>query len=133
MPDQGKTTDPPATRSSLLQRDDPHRPEAGVRPEIVTNREEFSYRAPKVSGYHGSGLYWWPNGGHAANVHQASIVTAGNMRLVIRDANGTEVYSRSLADRGSFLTQNGATGRWTIQVVYDDAGGAVSFRVRRKH
>jgi len=128
----GRTTDPPGARSALLQRDDPGHPGSGIRPDIVSNRDEFSYQVPRVSNYRGSGIYWWQNSGVAARISQASTVIAGTTRLVIRDANGAEVYSRSLAESGSFLTQNGASGRWTIQVMYDDASGVVSFRVLRK-
>ena len=138
------TTEPPATRSVLLQSDG-SRPTSqpggqpggqtrgpGLRPDVVSKRDEFSYQVPRVTRYHGSGIYWWPNGGIAAHVFQASTVNAGSTWLVIRDANGAEVYSRSLAESGSFLTKNGATGRWTVQVVYDGASGTVGFRVLRK-
>jgi hypothetical protein len=132
IPAPGIRTDPPAALSSLEHRDDLPGSGAGIQPDITNRRDEFSYRVPRVSNYRGSGLYWWQNTGIAAQVQQASAVSAGRMRLVIRDANGAEVFARSLAEGGSFLTQNGASGRWTIQVIYDDASGTVSFRVHRK-
>lgn len=131
-PAPGILTDPPAAQPSLRHRDDSPGAGAGVQPDITSRRDEFAYRVPRVANYRGSGLYWWQNSGIAAQVQQASAVSAGSMRLVIRDANGVEVFSRSLAEGGSFLTQNGVSGRWTIQVIYDDATGTVSFRVRRK-
>jgi hypothetical protein len=132
IPAPGILTNPPATQSSLEHRDDSPGSGAGIQPDITSRRDEFSYRVPRVTSYRGSGLYWWQNSGITAQVQQASAVSAGSMRLVIRDANGAEVFSRSLAEGGSFLTQNGVSGRWTIQVIYDDASGTVSFRVRRK-
>lgn len=130
MPAPGIHTDPPAAQPFLEHRDET--PGSGIQPDITDRRDEFSYRVRTVSNYSGSGLYWWHNSGLAAQVQQASSVGAGSMRLVIRDATGAEVFSRSLAEGGSFMTQNGATGRWTIQVIYKDASGTVSFRVRRK-
>jgi len=137
VPNQGVAapgihTDPSAAQPSLEHRDETPGAGAGIHPDITSRRDEFSYRVPRVSGYSGSGLYWWQNSGVAAQVQQASAVSAGSMRLVIRDGSGAEVFARSLAEGGSFLTQNGASGRWTIQVIYDNAGGTVSFRVRRK-
>jgi len=131
-PTRGIATDPTVLRPSLEHRDEPRGLGAGIQPEVTSRRDEFAYRVPRVSNYRGSGIYWWQNSGIAAHVQQASAVSGGMTRLVIRDHNGVEVFSRSLADGGSFMTQNGASGRWTIQVVYDGASGTVSFRVRRK-
>ena len=99
VPAPGILTDPPATQSSLEHRDDSPGSGAGIQPDITSRRDEFSYRVPRVTSYRGSGLYWWQNSGITAQVQQASAVSAGGMRLVIRDANGAEVFSR-LARRG---------------------------------
>ena len=54
------------------------------------------------------------------------------MTLVITDANGTQVYSRSLSDNGTFVTADGVAGTWTVRVTYNGASGTVNFRVQKK-
>jgi hypothetical protein len=49
--------------------------------------------------------------------------------LVLRDAAGTEVYSRSLAEDGTFSSSTGTPGQWTVRVIYGDADGTVNFRL----
>jgi hypothetical protein len=59
-------------------------------------------------------------------------VTAGSISVVITDAAGTQVYSRSLSDNGTFVTADGVAGAWKIRVVYSGASGTVNFRVEKK-
>jgi hypothetical protein len=54
------------------------------------------------------------------------------MVLTITDANGTQVYSRSLADNGTFVTADGVAGTWTVRVTYTLATGTVNFRAQKK-
>jgi hypothetical protein len=58
-------------------------------------------------------------------------VTAGSATLTIRDASGTQVYTRNLADNGTFLTNAGTSGSWTIQVVLTNMSGTINFRVQK--
>ena len=48
---------------------------------------------------------------------------------MLRDANGTQVYSRSLADNGTFVSSAGVAGTWTVVVSYATADATVNFRV----
>lgn len=107
-------------------------PTPGVQPQIVNNTDDFSYQVSSVGNFTGSGTYSWQNTGISANINQSTTVTSGNMNLVIRDANGTQVYSRSLADNGTFVTADGVAGTWTIQVGYIGASGTVNFRAQKK-
>ena len=107
-------------------------PTPGIQPQIVNLVDDFSYQVSNVKNFSGTASYSWQNTGIAANVNQATTVTNGTMMLTIRDANGTEVYSRSLADNGTFVTANGVTGAWTIQVTYMLASGTVNFRSQKK-
>jgi hypothetical protein len=94
-------------------------------------------RTTSVSGHERRELlqfrpYSWQNTGISANINQSTTVSAGNMTLVITDANGTQVYSRSLADNGTFVTADGVAGTWTIRVTYSSASGTVNFRAQKK-
>jgi hypothetical protein len=110
----------------------PTAPAPGIQPQIVNTADDFSYQISNVSGFTGSATYWWQNTGVSANINQATTVTSGTMVLTVRDANGTQVYSRSLADNGTFVTADGVAGTWSIQVSYDSASGTVNFRSQKK-
>ena len=51
--------------------------------------------------------------------------------LVVLDADGEQVYTRSLAENGTFVTAAGAAGSWTIRVTYSAASATVNFRVQK--
>lgn len=104
----------------------------GIQPQIANLPDDFSYQVSSVSNFTGSGSYSWQNSGIAANVNQATTVSAGTMQLVITDAAGTEVYSRPLTDNGTFVTTNGVAGTWTIRITYSHASGTVNFRGQKK-
>jgi hypothetical protein len=104
----------------------------GIQPEIINTADNFEYQVSDVQGYSGTISYNWQNTGTSANVDQSTVVTRGSVTLVILDAAGTQVYSRSLAENGSFTTTAGQTGNWTIRVVYSGADASVvNFRAQR--
>jgi len=49
--------------------------------------------------------------------------------LALLDANGAQVYSRSLADNGTYSSSAGTAGIWTVRVTYNAADATVNFRV----
>lgn len=110
----------------------PSAPAPGIQPQIVNNADDFSYQVSNVADYSGTATYSWQNSGVSANVNQATTVNSGNMTLVIQDAAGTQVYARSLADNGTFVTSAGIAGTWTIQITYGGASGTVNFRAQKK-
>jgi hypothetical protein len=107
-------------------------PTPGIQPQIVNLTDDFSYQTSSVANYTGSATCSWQNTGISANINQSTTVTSGTMNLVVRDANGTQVYSRTLADNGTFITADGVAGTWAIQVQYIGASGTVNFRAQKK-
>lgn len=104
----------------------------GIQPEIINSADNFEYQISDVQGYTGTISYPWQNNGTSANVDQSTVLTSGSVTLVILDAAGTQVYSRSLSESGSFTTGVGQTGSWTIRVVYSGASASVvNFRAQR--
>ena len=103
----------------------------GIQPQITNSPDNFQYQATSVTNYTGTLSYTWQNSGTLANVNQATTVTAGTATLVILDGNGTQVYSRSLADNGTFATASGVAGAWTIRIVYSGASATVNFRAQK--
>jgi len=107
-------------------RSDPLSP--AVQPEIINNTDAFSFQVTGVSNASATLDYTWQNTGTVATVNQSASISAGSATLIIRDAAGTQVYSRSLSDNGTFSTSAGTAGTWTIRVVFTNTSGTVNFR-----
>jgi hypothetical protein len=103
----------------------------GVNPEIVNVPDSFAYQVSSIQNFSGTSTYQWQNSGTTANVNLSAVQSAGGALLVVIDANGIEVFSRSLADNGTFVTAAGAAGMWTVRVVYDSFTGTVNFRTEK--
>lgn len=101
----------------------------GRDPEIINAVDNFQYQITDVEAFTGTQLYTWQTTGTAATVNQSCSITGGAVTLVIRDANGDEVYNSSLANDGTFSTATGVAGNWTIRVTYAAGSGTVNFRV----
>jgi hypothetical protein len=104
----------------------------GVEPEITNAVDNFQYQVTSVQNYTHHTSYTWQNTGAQANVNQATTITRGNATLIILDGAGTQVYSRSLVDNGTFATEMGTPGSWTIRIAYYSASGTVNFRVQKR-
>jgi hypothetical protein len=104
----------------------------GTQPQITNVADNFQYQTSYVQAYTGSATYTWTNSGTRATINQATTVPGGAMTLTIRDAAGTQVYSSSLVNNGTFTTSPaGVAGSWSIQVDYIGASGTVNFRVQK--
>jgi hypothetical protein len=69
------------------------------------------------------------NTGTTATINQSAAFTSGSATLVLHDANGVQVYNRSLADNGTFSSDAGTAGTWTVRVIYNTADATVNFRL----
>lgn len=107
-------------------------PLAPFQPEIGNATDTFQFQVTALRDVSTGVEYAWEHGGTVANVNQATSLTAGSAMLVIRDADGAEVYRRALTDNGTFQTAAGRAGRWRIRVELSRASGAVNFRVQRR-
>lgn len=103
----------------------------GIQPEVVNQPDSFQYQITAIRNYSGVQNFDWQNTGTQANVDQSAALTAGTATLEILDADGTAVYTRSLADNGSFTSAAGTPGTWTIRVTYADTDATVNFRVQK--
>jgi hypothetical protein len=101
----------------------------GRDPEIINNVDNFQYQITDIQDFTGTQVYSWENSGTTATVDQSASIASGSVTLVLRDANGVQVYSRSLADNGTFSSTAGTPGTWTVRVVYNSADATVNFRV----
>ncbi len=101
----------------------------GRDPEIINTPDNFQYQITDIQNFSGTQVYSWQNSGTTATVNQSAAVAAGSVNLVLRDANGVEVYSRSLADNSTFSSSAGTAGAWTVRVIYSGADATVNFRL----
>ena len=101
----------------------------GREPQIVNVTDNFQYQISDIRAFSGNQVYSWQNSGTTAKVNQSAAITSGAVSLVLRDANGTQVYARSLGDNGTFVSSAGVAGTWTVLVSYATANATVNFRV----
>jgi hypothetical protein len=101
----------------------------GREPEIINTTDNFQYQITEIQDFSGTQVFSWENTGTTATVNQSAAVSAGSATLVLRDANGVEVYSRSLADDGTFSSDAGTAGTWSVRVTYSGAEATVNFRL----
>lgn len=99
-------------------------------PEIVNTAGNFELQATAVSDVTTTQDYSWQNTGTTANIDQAAVVSAGAASVTLFDATGTQVYTSSLSQGGSFVTNAGAAGTWTIRLALDGCFGDLNFRVQ---
>lgn len=99
-------------------------------PEVTNNTDSFQWQVTDMTGVTQTLTYTWANTGTTANVDQSASLTNGTATLTITDDQGTEVYSRSLTDDGSFQTNAGTAGDWTVTVDLSEVSGAVNFRLQ---
>jgi hypothetical protein len=104
----------------------------GIQPQILNQPDNFEYQVSDVQGFSGTLSYSWQNTGTSANVNQATTVSGGTITLRILDATGTQVYSRSLSENGTFVTAVGQAGTWAVRVTYSGAvAPTVNFRAQK--
>lgn len=99
--------------------------------EVNNATDSFQWQASNMEKINQTLTYTWTNTGTTADVNQASSLSGGSATLQVTDADGQEVYSRSLAENGTFQTSQGASGDWTVTVELSDASGAVNFRLQK--
>ena len=100
-------------------------------PQVVNLRNDFAFQVTSLNNVADDLQYTWQNDGTSANVNQSPSNLSGAVSLAILDDAGTQVYSRSLADNGTFATAPGKAGNWTVRIHFSNASGAVNFRVQK--
>jgi len=100
-------------------------------PQVVNLTNDFAFQVTALNNVSDDIQYVWRNDGTTANVNQSPSNLSGTVTLVIVDAAGTQLYSRSLAENGTFTTAVGTAGNWTVRVHFSNASGAVNFRLQK--
>lgn len=103
----------------------------GNEPEVNNATDNFQWQVSNLDNVSQTLTYTWQNTGTLANVDHSASPSGGTAMLTIRDADGTQVYSRGLSETGSFQTDAGTTGGWTIEVDLSGVSGTFNFRVQK--
>ena len=105
---------------------------APFQPEIRNLTDTFEFQVTNAQNVSQNLQYNWENTGTMANVNQDCNIADGSAQILIRDAQDTVVYTRNLADNGTFVTNAGAAGTWKITVSLSNFDGTINFRVQKR-
>jgi hypothetical protein len=104
---------------------------AGSQPRVVNNTDTFEFQVTSMQNYSSTWRYDWTTTGTIVNVDQSSVVNGGSVTLRLLDADGKVVYSRDLAQDGSYTSGAGTTGQWQVEIVLGHCTGTLNFRVEK--
>jgi hypothetical protein len=104
---------------------------AGSQPRVVNNTDTFEFQVTSMQNYSSTWRYDWTTTGTIVNVDQSSVVSGGSVTLRLLDADGKVVYSRDLAQDGSYTSGAGTTGQWRVELVLGHCTGTLNFRVEK--
>lgn len=106
-------------------------PLAPFQPEVFNNVDTFELQATNLTNVSATRTYSWENTGTTANINQATVLSDGSAVLTVRDAVGTQVYSRDLTENGTSTTAEGISGTWTLQLQLTNCSGTLNFRAEK--
>lgn len=93
--------------------------------------DNFQWQVSALDNVSQTFTHTWQTTGTSVNIDQSSSISGGSATLTITDASGAEVYTRSLADNGTFTSTSGSPGSWTILVELSSVSGTLNFRVQK--
>ena len=99
--------------------------------EVANIPDNFQAQATALDNVSQTLTYTWQMSGIVANVNQSGTVTGGSGTLTILDDAGAEVYTKTLAQTGSFQTSAGSAGAWTIRIELSGMSGVLNVRVQK--
>lgn len=103
----------------------------GIQPEIINIVDSFEYQVSDIRNYSGTATYAWENTGTGANIDLSTAGDAGDAVLTVHDDAGTPVFTGTLDADGTFATNRGIAGNWTLRVDYTSFSGTVNFRLEK--
>lgn len=113
--------------------DDSNPPTApGIQPQIINSVDNFQFQITAVDNHTGALTYWWQNTGTQADINQSCAVASGTVTLTLLDGSGTQVYSKTLSENGTFASASGASGTWRVRVSMTGTSGDLNFRLDKR-
>ena len=106
-------------------------PLAPFEPEVNNTVDSFQLQGTGVTNLTTTLTYTWRNTGTVANVNHSTTTSGGTARLVVRSADGVQVYDEVLVPSLNEQTGTGPAGDWTIQVVLSNYSGTLNVRLEK--
>ncbi len=100
-------------------------------PEIANNADNFQFQITGAKNLDHTEIYIWQNTSTRASINQSCAITGGTAAVTISDSTGAVLYTRNLADNGTFQSLEGIAGRWFIRVNFTNLDGTINFRVQK--
>lgn len=100
-------------------------------PQISSPTDNFQLQATSVTDVSTTMTYTWVNTGTRASVNHSTTTTAGSTLVVIKDATGVVVYTRTLSPSLNEPTVPGQAGNWSIQLTLLRYSGTLNVRVQK--
>ena len=100
-------------------------------PQISSPTDNFQLQATAVTDVSTTVTYTWVNTGTRATVNHSTTTTAGSTLVVIKDAAGVVVYTRTLSPSLNEPSIAGQAGSWTIQLTLLRYSGTLNLRVQK--
>jgi hypothetical protein len=98
--------------------------------EVTNEVNLFRFQVSDMKNYDQTWSFTWTNFSRTdAIVNQLSTISGGDATLVLKDASGNTVFSRSLKQDGRYTTAVGTTGPWTVQILMNKVSGSVLLQV----
>ena len=103
----------------------------GNQVQVSNNADTFEWQASNMDQGSQTPSYDWTMTGTTADVNQSSAITGGSATLTVTDDAGTVVYTANLSQNGTFTTDVGVAGTWTVEVRLNGTSGMVNFRLEK--
>ena len=100
---------------------------------IVSNHvDNFEFQVNGAEKVTQTLSYPWRNTGDQAVIDQSANLTEGTATVSLRDSTGALLYSKNLAEAGTFDSDAGLAGGWAIRLDMNGVSGRFNFRIRKK-
>jgi len=102
---------------------------SGKNLQVTNETNLFRFQVSDMKNYSQTFAFTWTTSSTTgAIVDQFGTISGGDATLVLKDASGTTVYSRSLKQNGRFTTDIGSAGHWTVQILMNKVSGSVALQ-----
>ena len=106
-------------------------PLSAFEPEIITDADAFQFQVTDAADVSTVVSYSWENTSTRVTINHSTATTSGQATVYVLDADSTQVYSSGLVASLNETSAVGATGVWTVRVVFADFTGTANFRIER--
>lgn len=97
---------------------------------VINETGSFRLRATGLDDVSDIRSYEWQAGAGSQVVTQGAGITAGYAYLTVTDPSGAEVYGRSLSETGTYQTEPGTAGAWTVSLFLERVSGTLDVTVQ---